>query len=220
MRKLDIPYYLELQRRLEEIILYISCHEDNFNTYSIKIENLFVDTCSFFDSLCQTFINEKHASNHIFANQPLVKDFSNKLIGREFFNMGDYKILLSTEFGLAEKELNLNIYEDVYYGNPIAIFGPQTTLLGYKIRPFSNWNLSVLDWWASYTKLKHNRIENIKVATFEMILKSLGAVYIILSLKNELDFKNGDISIELYNIFFPEYWEFKGRKMPGIVMWQ
>ncbi|WP_018343404.1 hypothetical protein [Cytophaga aurantiaca] len=218
MRQLDTPYYLELQRRFKDIILYVSCHQDNFETYSIKIENLFVDTCAFFDSLCQTLITDMTVSGHSFSNSLSVKNFSDKISGTEFFNMADYKTLLEREFTMSEKEVNLNIYEDYFFGNPQFLSRPVN---GFKIKPFDNWETGGgLKWWTAYTKLKHNRLSNIKEATLEQTISSLGATFIILSLRNEVDFKNGKISIELYEVFYPLYWEFKGKVGTGITMWK
>lgn len=218
MRQLDIPYYIELQRRIKDILLYASCHQDNFDTYSIKIENLFVDICAFFDSICQTTIVEKNNQGHTFSNAASIRNLSDKLVGREYFNMGDYRSLLEVDLSLSSKELNLNVYEDNFYGNPMNYL-PQN-INGFKIKPFDNWGSGSLDWWSAFTKLKHNRLANIKEASLKRTIHALGATYIILSLKNETEFKQGDVTIELYEIFLPLYWQFSGRKMEGIIMWK
>ena len=219
MNQLDTIYYLELQKRLEEIVLFVSCHDDNFNSYSVKIENLFVDTCAFFDSLCQTFISEQVAQGHSFINQASVTNFLSKVSGSEYFNMGDYRKLLESEFGLSSKEININIHEDYYIANPMV--GLPSDINGYKIKPFENWgNGGGLQWWTRFTKMKHNRLLNIKEATLESVLHALGATYIILTVKNETTFKMGDVVTEIYKVFFPLFWEFKGRKMAGIIIWK
>jgi hypothetical protein len=219
MKKLDFPYYLELQRRLAEVILYVSCHEDNFGTYSIKIENLFVDICAFFDSLCQTFIVDQVTQKYNFINQSSINKFSSKVSGKVFFTMDDYKKLLEKEFDLSSKEINLNIYEDYFQFNTKMLYEP-SNIIGYKIKPFDNWaNQKSLKWWSAFTKLKHNRLANIKEATLEQTIYSLGATYIILSLKNQNEFKNGNVMDELYEVFYPYYWQAKGRK-GTMIMWQ
>ena len=48
---------------------YVSCHEKNFETHSVILESLLVDTCSFFDSLCQTFIREKSQAGYAFKQE-------------------------------------------------------------------------------------------------------------------------------------------------------
>jgi hypothetical protein len=39
----DVNHYIELQRMLFTVFPYITCHEDNFATFSIRLESLFVD---------------------------------------------------------------------------------------------------------------------------------------------------------------------------------
>jgi len=216
MRHLDIAYYLELQRRLKDILLYISCHEDNFETYSIKIENLFVDICAFLDSLCQSFIITKNNEGFIFSNSNNIQRFSRKLSGRDFFNMNDYKELLLKDFDLSNKAVNLNVYSDNLFINTDYI-NPDNN--GYKLKPFGNWLNGNLNWWQSYTKLKHNRLINIKEASLENTINSLGATFIIVSIYNEQYFKGGKIIKEIYEVFFPLYWTLKGRIMTGNPIW-
>ena len=75
----QIPYYLELQRRICNIFRFVSCHEDNFDTYSIMLESLLVDTCSFYDSLCQTFIRQRKLAGHVFRDEASLPDFARKV---------------------------------------------------------------------------------------------------------------------------------------------
>src|ERR1051326_3601318 len=116
-----LPYFLDLQNRMIDIFTIVSCHETNFGTYSIKIESLFVDVCSFFDSLSQTFVCERHKKGRPFKGQDQVKDFERKIAsvggskGRvqkdEFFNAVDYRSLFEGTFRLSDKEVGINNYE-------------------------------------------------------------------------------------------------------------
>lgn len=219
LQPLDFPYYLELQRRLEDIFLFVSCHEKNFNTYSVKIENLFVDNCAFFESLCQAFILEKFEEKHKFKFGNNITDLEKKIYGEKHFSIVDYRILLDNEFQLSQKELNLNTYEDDYFGNPQGIDLP-AKINGFKIKPLDEWGKDKNPlWWLSYTKLKHNRLKNIKNATLRNLIHSIGATYLILTLKNEDKFKKGKVPVEVYNVFYPKFWSFKGRVSVGIVRW-
>lgn len=49
-------------------------------------------------------------------------------------------------------------------------------------------------------------------------IHAVAATFILLSIRNENEFKAGAITPELYDLFFPKYWVFKGRLMPGIFM--
>jgi hypothetical protein len=103
---MDIPYYIELQRRMFDIFRYVSCHEKNFDTYSVILESLLVDTCSFFDSLSQTFIREKASAGLVFKQESGVGEFKNKVSGKNEFNFGDYRTLLEPDFALSKLKVN------------------------------------------------------------------------------------------------------------------
>jgi len=219
LQPLDIPYYLELQRRLENILLYVSCHENNFQTHSIKIENLFVDTCAFFESMCQSYLIENNNNGHKFEFAANISDFEKKVGGGKFFTIGDYRMILDNEFNLSGMNLNLNCYEDDYYGNPQAIDYP-ANINGYIIKPLERWgNDKTPRWWSAYNKLKHNRMKNIKKATLKNLINALGAAYLILTLRNELKFKKAKVPEDIYNVFYPKFWSYKGRVSRGIVKW-
>jgi hypothetical protein len=102
-----------------DIFRYVSCHEKNFDTYSVVLESLLIDTCSFFDSSCQTFIREKSLAGHTFKQESRVGDFEKKVSGSAEFNFGDYRQLLEGDFVLSKMEVNLNPYEDALYSNPM-----------------------------------------------------------------------------------------------------
>jgi hypothetical protein len=197
----------------------VSCHEKNFDTYSVILESLLVDTCSFFDSLCQTFICEKSLGGHVFKQESQVGDFKKKASGNADFNFGDYRTLLEADFSLSKREVNLNPYEDALYSNPMR-YTP-AKISGYHIVPFEEWaaGTSQSPWWQAFTGLKHNRLRNFREAKLKNVIYALAAVFIILTLRNETEFKAGSITPELYDLFFPKYWTFNGRVMPGIFTW-
>lgn len=215
---LDIPYYIELQRRILDIFRYVSCHERNFDTYSVILESLLIDTCSFFDSSCQTLIREKSLAGHGFKQEPQVADFKKKVSGSKEFNFADYRQLLEVEFVLSTKKVNLNPYEDALYSNPMHYL--PDAISGYIIEPFAEWAAgSASPWWNAFTGLKHNRLSNFREARMRNVIHSLAAVFIILTLRKEAEFKAGSVSLELYELFFPKYWTFKGRVSVMNFMW-
>ncbi len=214
----DIPYYVFLQRRMYDIFAYVSCHIDNFGTYSIQIESLLVDICSFFDSLCQRFIRELASGGRPFLNKASVDKFPQKTAGTEYFNVGDYRILLEDDFAFSTKEVNLNAYEDNLYVNPLA-FRP-TDIKGYTLQPFAQWAQGgSTSWWRAFTSLKHDRLSNTREATMGNALNALAATYILVTFRHEQTFKEGRVDAELYKLFIPKYWSWKGRVMPGLFMW-
>ncbi len=214
----DIPYYLELQRRLFETFRFVSCHENNFGTYSIMLESLLVDTCTFYDSLCQTFIRQTPAG-HVFRDQGKVPGFAEKVANKAEFNFCDYRSLLEGEFELSRREVNLNRYEGALYFIPLQDRPEKGQ--GYPVRPYSEWATGHHSpWWRAFTGLKHNRLENLHHATLKNAVYSLAALFILLTLRDEANFKQGRVPAEIYELFLPLYWEFHGRVMPGIFTWR
>lgn len=207
---MDLQYYIELQRRMLSIFRYVSCHERNFDTYSVILESLLIDTCSFFDSSCQTFIREKSLAGHTFKQESQVADFTKKVSCGKEFNFADYRQLLEGDFILSTRKVNLNPYEDALYSNPMHYL--PDAISGYMIEPFAEWaGGSTSSWWNAFTGLKHNRLSNFREARMRNVIHSLAAAFIILTLRNEAEFKVGSVSLELYELFFPKYWSFKGR---------
>lgn len=219
MKHHDIQYFLDLQDRFSYLLKYISCHEDNFTCYSVKNESLIVDICSFFDSLCQTYIRDIHYSGQVFRDQSKIKAFQKKIEKKKNFDAGDYRKLLETEFSLSTKSVNLNLYEDHLFTNPLR-YHPDN-IDGYQLAPFKKWGSGrKTNWWNSFTKLKHNRALNHKEASLKNVVFSLAAVFVILSLENETEFKKGQVPPDIYDVFLPKYWDFSGRIMPGVFMWK
>lgn len=215
----EISYFVFLQRRMYEMFLYVSCHERNFNTYSIQIESLLVDTCSFFDSLSQAFIRELATRSHGFSKETSVNSYSQKVAGTEYFHAGDYRTLFEGDFRFSTKEVNLNAYEDNLYANPLA-FRPDN-IKGYRIRPFELWAADEkTPWWEAFTSLKHNRLSSAHKATLGNAVNALAGTYILLTCRHEESFKEGRVDAELYRLFVPMYWKWKGRAMPGVFIWE
>lgn len=203
-----------------DIFRYVSCHERNFDTYSVILESLLIDACSFFDSSCQTLIREKSRAGHTFKEESLVGDFKKKVSGNKEFNFGDYRQLLEGDFVLSTKKVNLNPYEDALYSNPMHYL--PDAISGYLIAPFKEWiagSVSTSPWWKAFTGLKHDRLSNFREARLGNVIHSLAAAFIILTLRNESEFKAGSVSLELYELFFPKYWTFKGRASVMNFMW-
>jgi hypothetical protein len=150
---------------------------------------------------------------HAFKRESQVDDLQKKVSGNSEFNFGDYRKLLEGDFVLSTREVNLNPYEDDFYSNPMYYLPDEVA--GYLIAPFKEWAAvgtnSPSPWWKAFTDLKHNRMNNFREAKLKNALHSLAAVFIIVTLYNETEFKVGSVSLELYDLFFPKYWTFKGR---------
>jgi hypothetical protein len=122
------------------------------------LESLLIDTCSFLDSLSQTLIREKSVAGHVFNQQSQIVDFNKKVSSSAEFNFGDYRELFESEFALSTREVNVNLYEDALYSNPVHYAPDQ--ILGFMIAPFKEWREGASSpWWRAFTDLKHDRME-------------------------------------------------------------
>jgi hypothetical protein len=203
-----LPYFIELQNRLIDIFPFVSCHEDNFCTFSIKIESLFVDVCSFFDSLCQTYICEQHAKGRVFKAEADVRNFAKKLAKEEFFNASDYRVLFEGTYRLSDREVGINNYDGQLVVNAVQ-FPPEKSD-SYIIRPFQDWaHGHSTAWWEAYGKLKHNRLANHRDATLKNLIYAMAATYMITSFREITVFRLGGTR-ELYTSFLPWYWAVGG----------
>lgn len=214
---MDIQYYVELQRPMIDVFRYVSCHEKNFDTHSVIRESLLVDTCSFFDSLCQTFIREESKAGHTFRQE--ARDFKPKVESKEaLFNCGDYRILLEGDFSRSKWEITLNRYEDKLCLNPMQ--SSPAKMSGYLIVPFRECaSDNGLPWWEASTHLKHDWLSNSRAASLKNTLNSLAAMFVVLTLRKQAEFKAGSVPPELYDLFFPNYWKWKGRLVPATFTW-
>ncbi len=215
---LDVSYFLELQARLLDTFSYASCHERNFQTYSIKLESVIVDTCSFLDSLSQVLLRELGSSGHSFSNGSAVSDLSKKVAGSASFSAGNQRKLLEADFKLSTRRLLVLKYEDNLYMNPLA--ANPGTLTGYSIAPFEEWDSGHrASWWDAYTHLKHDRLGHFTKATLHTALHAVGAVFVVLTVRHEKEFKEGHVDPRVYDLFMPRYWSPGGRVMPGMIRW-
>jgi hypothetical protein len=214
---MDIPYYLELQRRAFDIFRYISCHDLNFETHSVIIESALVDTGSFFDSLCQTFIRGKSMGGHAFRQQSSVGRLPEKVAGQNF-NFPDYRTLLEGDYELSTYRVNLNPYEPANIYNPL-MHSPDS-ISYFLIAPFEEWaRAEQSPWWKAFTDLKHDRIRNSREAKLRHLIFALAAAFIVLSLQHQAEFRDGLVPTEIYDLFFPKYWRAAGRIFPGTITW-
>ncbi len=208
---LDVSYYIELQNRLLDEFLHISCHESNFKTYSIKLASLFLDAGSYFDSLAQTFIKCQCDAGLGFKASSEIAKFSDKLTGEPFFTMADYRTLFEKEFEFSKQVLNLNTYGDHFYGNPMDCFRDVSRC--HDVAPFETWGkVENPDWWRAFTKVKHDRSVYLEQATLGSTIMAYGAVFITLTFFHEAFLKE-TAPIEVFRLFTPKYWKFKGRRM-------
>ena len=141
-----------------------------------------------------------------------------KVGGSDNFNFGEYRTLLEADFALSKRVVNLNPYEDALILDPLN-YAPKD-IKGYPIAPFKKWaSGGRTSWWVAFTKLKHDRLKHHQEATLKNTVYALAAGFVILTLTNEKDFKEGRVPREIYDLFFPKYWDWKGRISVSGLLW-
>lgn len=80
---------------------------------------------------------------------------------------------------------NITDYSQYILNNYPDIINIKIHILEYdiEIQPFQNWNITQpsqsLKWWDAFTKIKHNRYDQIEKAKLENTLNILGALYLM-----------------------------------------
>lgn len=80
---------------------------------------------------------------------------------------------------------NITDYSQYILNNYPDIINIKIHILEYdiEIQPFQNWNITQpsqsIKWWDAFTKIKHNRYDQIEQAKLENALNILGALYLM-----------------------------------------
>jgi len=207
---LDVGYYAELQKRLFDVFLYVSCDKRNFGTFSITLASIFLDAASFFDSLAQTFIRSHAEAGQKFKSEARIDNFRRKIDGKDFFNMDDYRILFEMEFLFSDKVLNLNPHGGDFYSQPTACFRDPARC--FDVQPFIAWSSDKNpEWWRAFTRVKHDRIKHMDQATLGNTIEAYGAVLTVLSFYHTRFMKFHTRALDTYRLFTPRYWKLEGQ---------
>jgi hypothetical protein len=207
---LNVGYYDELQKRLFDVFLYVSCDNRNFGTFSITLVSVFLDAASFFDSLAQTFIRSHVVAGNQFKAESKIDDFRRKIDGNSFFTMDDYRRLLEAEFLFSDKVLNLNTHGDDFYSPPTACFRDPARC--FDVKPFAAWSLDKNpEWWRAFTRVKHDRIQHMEQATLGNTIEAYGAVLVVLTFLHQKFMKSHTRALDTYRLFTPRYWKHRAQ---------
>jgi hypothetical protein len=95
-----------------------------------------------------------------------------KLVGQDIGNISQYKEVILTKFP------------------KIVDFEVQLTLTHRIIKPLENWKNGNLNWWDSYTKLKHNYFENLNYGCLGEALNAISAYLVLILYFGYLENKN------------------------------
>ena len=147
-------YYLLLERRFIETIIYTELHEMNFsafsNNYALLMQSVGAEMDTVFKLYCGFKTDERK-------------------------NIADYVNYIDIEERMCKQ---LHSKEYPFRSQEIRVIG--TDII---IQPFKDWDSSKpaqsLAWWDAFDRLKHNRYENRHLANQENTLNMFGAVFLL-----------------------------------------
>src|SRR2546423_10093793 len=143
---IDGSLYLDMQNRLIEALHFVSCHEDNLATYSIRLSALLLEAGSFFDSLSQSFIRWRYDTGEPLESGSEIPSLNDKLNGKKNFTVSDYRRVFESEFRFSSRGLNLNTHNDHFFATNSQLLPPKGP--GYRIVPFAEWATDRSpQWW-------------------------------------------------------------------------
>jgi len=187
---------------LVQFMKIVPFSEESKNTWSPRLVNLFLDICSFFDSLCR-FIVSKGVKD---VNTKIsIKDKSGKIIAKKI------------------KDLDIEDFENNLLKN-IDVFNSNVAFYTYPleiIKPFESYrNRENNGWWNVYNDLKHNRLINYQKATLKNTIKALSSLFLLLVRYKEDEIFSNLILIHKwsYSRIVPEYFH-RERIDNGFRIW-
>lgn len=144
-----------------------TCDLAQKNIYSFKLADIIVRSCTKIDSLLKYLIKVRDISNFPTGKRSLVKKCKDKINGKiqRYVTINDY----------------LNIFGDALMKDTHSIYLKKA---GLEFKPFRKGFIN--SWWKAYNRLKHDFHDNLKEATLDNAVHSLGALFCITCLIPEL----------------------------------
>lgn len=154
------PVYLKLEKEVLSIADSIHFSDDQLSVYSIQIADLIVRCAVEIEAL------SKELYKSLGGNMEPVDDAGNK---RDLYFDTDCMALINSKWHLDKKSITIaapTMYFEKENNRKLIPLAKSSKRGGAK-------------WNKAYQALKHNRYENLKKATVENLLLSLGALYIL-----------------------------------------
>ncbi len=148
-------YYLLLEKRFIQPIEYVELSESNYRAYSDVYAMLIQTIGAELDNLFKEYCNLDKAERHTISNY--VREIDREESDENAMNHAKL-------YPFRNQEITVKPY-------------------GIIIKPFENWDCSCpcksLAWWEAFDAIKHNRIDNKKMANQENCLNILGALFFL-----------------------------------------
>jgi hypothetical protein len=155
--------YENFEKRLLNFLSVVPIDERNYKTWSPDLVSLLLDVCGTIDSISRRIVAGGKKENDKVSVQKVSGQHTQKRVGD--LNVEDFEINLW-------RPINLQKSWAVVY-RLYAIF-PHCA-----IDPYDGYR-DPGGWWTSYNALKHNRLDTYRSASLLRVLRSLGALFLLL----------------------------------------
>ena len=155
-----------LEKKFMEILNVFPLSEQNENSWSPELVNLFLDISSMFDSISRNIVGKGKDSNDSIPIHTERRTISKKV---KDLDINDFERSLFRAIDLLDSRVVIYVY-------PASVLTP---LEDYKLPN---------GWWSIYNSLKHNRVKNYKKATLKNTLKALASLFLLLARYKEEEF--------------------------------
>ncbi|AXV36827.1 MAG: hypothetical protein CIT01_00735 [Methanobacterium sp. BRmetb2] len=167
--------YKSLESEFLDFIKYVPLSNEHEKVWSLKLANLLLLIGSSIDSFfkCALASFKSRVENH----------YNYKYNYRGIsYTIEDFKAVSNFyEYILKDVDPNMglyrNVFEDFYQLSNKSVHVSRTE---EKITPFNEWRKDKSpQWWINYRQLKHGKFQNKKLATLEIVLDSLAALFLL-----------------------------------------
>ena len=165
------PIYQQIEKEFKELSYYISIDENQLKIYSIKIADLILRTVSECENIAKALCT-KHEIKFLNKN------------GQEksFINFHEYIHAINSIYNIEKKLISFDYKNSAKgtFDSKHQPFRKQTILINGKEQ-------KIWSWYYAYNQIKHNRIENYKVANLENLIEGMAALFVLnIYYKNEV----------------------------------
>jgi hypothetical protein len=177
--------YQIFEDKLINILKTIPLSDENKETWSPELVNLFLDVSSLVDSISRYIVSQGKEDDE----DIIIKDETGKNISK-----------VVRDLNVIDFENNLFIGSEITTSNVVIYIYPLKVITPYKTYRMDD------GWWKIYNLLKHNRIKNYKKANLWNTINSLAALFLLLVRYKEPEFTNALLRYKfIITSYVPEF---------------
>lgn len=215
------------EREFSTISEYVAFDEKNFNSYSIKIQELHLRICSEIENVLKivvhkNFLNQEGVSSR--WEEKKLKDLLNikksdeyleikdalnrkkmEQVDRSLFGFPDFSFYLY----IASNTINLN-KKSVIFTSILDVTSDKSVITPFAVKK----GVNVPSWWTAYNRLKHDKVSNFSICTLNDLIHSFAALFILMvyliKYTNEKPIFNQQMKTNFSEVSIDcSYWDFE-----------